>query len=159
MLSKIIVSPAPHISEDLSTRGVMRDVIIGLLPAVVAAGIFFRFRALLVIAVCAAACMAGEWLCNRIRKKPNSLGDLSAVVTGLIPAMSLPPEVPLSVAVIGSLFAVVIAKMLFGGLGSNVFNPAMAARAFMAASFGAALTTWTVPATLNNQMPQITAAS
>ncbi len=159
MLSKITVSPAPHTSEKLSTRQVMLDVIIGLLPAVIAAGIFFRFRALAVIGVCIAACVASEWACNRLRRKPASIGDLSAVVTGLILALSLPPAVPFSVAIIGCVFCIVIVKMLFGGLGSNVFNPAMAARAFLAASFGAAMTTWTVPATVDAQMPPIAAAN
>ncbi|HDS84598.1 MAG TPA: RnfABCDGE type electron transport complex subunit D [Phycisphaerales bacterium] len=159
MLSKLTVSPAPHISQKLSTRRVMADVLIGLLPAVIAAGVFFRLRALLVIAVCVVACVASEWLCNVIRKRPASIGDLSAVVTGVILALSLPPMAPYSAAIVGSVFAIVIAKMVFGGLGSNVFNPAMAARAFMAASFGAAMTTWTVPATVDASLPTIAAAN
>jgi electron transport complex protein RnfD len=159
MLSKITVSPAPHISQKLSTRGVMLDVLIGLLPAIIAAGIFFRLRALLVIAVCIGACLVSEWLCNRLRKRPSSLGDLSAVVTGVILALSLPPAVPFSVAFIGCVFAIVIGKMVFGGLGSNIFNPAMVARAFLTASFGAAMTTWTVPATVNPELATITAAN
>lgn len=159
MLSKINVTPAPHISQKLSTRGVMRDVIIGLMPALAAAVFYFRVRAVGVIATCVIACMVFEWLCNVIRKKPNSLGDLSAVVTGLILAFSLPPAIPLWVAVIGSAFAIVISKMLFGGLGSNVFNPAMAARAFLTASFGMLMTTWTVPVTVDAQMPQISATN
>ena len=133
MLSKITVSPAPHIRQALSTRRVMGDVLIGLLPAVIAAGLFFRLRALLVIAVCVITCVISEWLCTVIRKRAASLGDLSAVVTGVILALSLPPQVPFSAAIVGSVFAIVIAKMVFGGLGSNIFNPAMAARAFMTA--------------------------
>jgi electron transport complex protein RnfD len=159
MLSKITVSPAPHIRQALSTRRVMGDVLIGLLPAVIAAGLFFRLRALLVIAVCVITCVISEWLCTVIRKRAASLGDLSAVVTGVILALSLPPQVPFSAAIVGSVFAIVIAKMVFGGLGSNIFNPAMAARAFMTASFGAAMTTWTVPATLEAELPIITAAN
>ncbi|MBC8378875.1 MAG: RnfABCDGE type electron transport complex subunit D [Planctomycetes bacterium] len=159
MLSRITVSPAPHISQRLSTRGVMGDVIIGLLPAMAAAVWFFRLQAALVILTCVTACMASEWICNLIRKKPNSLGDLSAVVTGLILAFSLPPAIPLWAAIIGSAFAIVICKMLFGGLGYNVFNPAMAARAFLAASFGMLMTTWTVPATIDAAMPQISATN
>lgn len=159
MLSKITVSPAPHISEKLSTQRVMGDVIIGLVPAMAAAIWFFRLHAALVILTCVTACMASEWICNVIRKKENSLWDLSAVVTGLILAFSLPPAIPLWAAVIGSAFAIIIAKMLFGGLGSNIFNPAMAARAFLTASFGAFMTTWTVPATMDVQMPQVTAAN
>ena len=159
MLSKITVSPAPHISQKLSTRGVMGDVIIGLAPAMAAAVWFFRIKAVGVIAICVISCMVFEWLCNVIRKKPNSLGDLSAVVTGLILAFSLPPAAPWWMCVIGSGFAIIICKMLFGGLGYNVFNPAMAARAFLTASFGMFMTTWTVPATMDAQMPQISATN
>lgn len=159
MLSKITVSPAPHISQKLSTRGVMLDVIIGLSPAMIAAVIFYRKHALLVMAACVISCLFFEFICNHLRKKPNSLGDLSAVVTGLILAMSLPPMIPLWAVVVGSGFAIVIAKMLFGGLGSNVFNPAMAARAFMAVSLGSLMTTWTVPATVNSEMPAMSPAN
>ncbi len=148
MLSKITVSPAPHISKKLSTQRVMLDVIIGLSPAMVAAIVFFRGQAALVLGVCVASCMASEWICNVIRKKPNSLFDLSAVLTGVILAMSLPPTAPWWMCIIGSAFAIIICKMLFGGLGSNVFNPAMAARVFLTASFGAFMTTWTIPATV-----------
>lgn len=159
MLSKITVSPAPHISQKLSTQRVMGDVIIGLVPAMIAAVIFFRLQAVWVIGTCVVSCMASEWVCNVIRKKPNSLFDLSAVITGIILAMSLPPAIPLWAAAIGSGFAIVICKMLFGGLGSNVFNPAMAARAFMALSLGTLMTTWTVPATVDADMDQMTAAN
>ena len=159
MLSKITVSPAPHISQKRSTRGVMLDVIIGLAPAVVAAVWFFRVQAAVVMAACVLSCLFFEWICNVIRKKPNTLGDLSAVVTGLILAMSLPPMIPLWAAIVGSGFAIVICKMLFGGLGSNVFNPAMAARAFMALSLGTLMTTWTVPATLESESSIMTASN
>src|SRR3972149_2320914 len=114
MLSKITVSPAPHIGQKLSTRGVMLDVIIALVPAMAAAVWFFRMQAVGVIAACVISCVAGEWICNLIRKKPCSVCDLSAVVTGLILAFSLPPAIPLWAPVIGSAFAIVICKMLFG---------------------------------------------
>jgi electron transport complex protein RnfD len=159
MLSKITVSPAPHISQKLSTQRVMLDVIIGLAPAMAAAVWFFRLQAALVILTCVTACMASEWICNVIRRKENSLWDLSAVVTGLILAFSLPPAIPLWAAVIGSAFAIIICKMLFGGLGANIFNPAMAARAFLTASFGMLMTTWTVPATVDATMPKISPAN
>ena len=153
MLSKITVSPSPHISQPHSTRSIMLDVIIALLPAMVAAYVFFRTRALVITGVCVATCIVSEWLCNVIRKKPNSLGDLSAVVTGIILAFSVPPALPVWAAVIGSAFAIVIGKMVFGGLGANIFNPAMAGRAFIAACFGMVMTTWTVPATIDPAMP------
>ncbi len=155
MLKDIRVSCAPHISQRLSTRQVMIDVIIGLAPAMAAAGYFFRARAVLLIATCIISSVVTEWLCNVIRKKPNSLDDFSAVVTGIILALSLPPGLPVWGAVIGSIFAIAIGKMVFGGLGANIFNPAMAGRTFLTASFGVLMTTWTVPATINSEKPQI----
>ena len=136
MLSKITVSPSPHISGPLSTRRVMVDVVIGLSPAIIMAGYYFRIPAIVLIATCIISSVATEWLCNIIRKKPNSLGDFSAVVTGIILALSVPPALPVWAAVIGSVFSIAIGKMVFGGLGANIFNPAMVGRAFLAASFG-----------------------
>jgi electron transport complex protein RnfD len=155
MLKDIRVSCAPHISEQFSTRGVMGDVLIGLAPAMVASGYYFRVHALILIATCVISSMGAEWLCNLIRKKPNSLDDISAVVTGVILALSLPPKLPIWAAIIGSVFAITIGKMVFGGLGCNIFNPAMVGRAFLTASFGALMTTWAVPATIDNAMPVI----
>ena len=159
MLENIRVSPSPHISKAHSTRSVMLDVAIGLAFPLVAAIIFFRVRAVVIIATCVITCMLTELICNIIRKKPNSLGDLSAIVTGLILAFSLPAAIPVWAAVVGSAIAIAIGKMVFGGLGSNIFNPAMVARTFMAASFGLIMTTWTVPATLDTAMPKIQAST
>ncbi|MHC4462296.1 MAG: RnfABCDGE type electron transport complex subunit D [Planctomycetota bacterium] len=153
----VTVSPSPHISKPLSTRSVMVDVTIGLVPAMAAAGYYFRIYSLILIPTCVISSVATEWLCNIIRKKPNSLGDFSAVVTGIILALSLPPSLPVWAAVIGSVFAVAIGKMVFGGLGCNIFNPAMVGRAFLTASFGMMMTTWTVPATIDRTMPEISA--
>jgi electron transport complex protein RnfD len=155
MLSSLTVSHAPHISQPLSTRRVMIDVVIGLIPAIIAAGIFFRIHALVLISVCIVSSVVAEWLCNLIRKKPNSVGDCSAVVTGIILALSLPPGLPVWAAAVGSCFAIAVGKMVFGGLGANIFNPAMVARAFLTASLGVLMTTWTVPATLDREMPKI----
>ena len=155
MLTDIRVSCSPHISERLSTRSVMRDVIIGLAPAMAAAGYYFRIRALILICTCVISSVATEWLCNVIRKKPNSLGDFSAVVTGIILALSLPPRLPVWTAVVGSVFSIAIGKMVFGGLGANIFNPAMVGRTFLTASFGVLMTSWTVPATVDGTMPAI----
>jgi len=160
MLKDITVSHAPHISRPITTRSVMLDVIIGLAPAVAAAVYFFRIYAAVLIATCVISAAITEWLCNIIRKTPNpleSLGDLSAVVTGIILALSLPPKLPVWAAVIGSAFAIAIGKMVFGGLGANIFNPAMAGRTFLTACFGVLMTTWTVPATIDSNMPNITA--
>lgn len=157
MLRDLRVSCAPHIGEPFSTRSVMIDVIIGLAPAMVAAGYYFRIYALILISTCCLSAVATEWLCNLIRKKTNSLGDFSAIVTGIILALSLPPSLPIWAAIIGTCFAVAIGKMVFGGLGANIFNPAMVGRAFLTASFGLLMTTWTVPATIDSAMPKIAA--
>lgn len=155
MLSEIRVSCAPHISGRFSTRSVMIDVVIGLAPAMAAAAYYFRLHAPVLIAACVISCIATEWLCNLIRKKPNSLDDFSAVVTGIILALSLPPSLPIWTAVIGGVFSIGVGKMVFGGLGANIFNPAMIGRAFLTASFGMVMTSWTVPATIDPAMPAI----
>ena len=158
MLSELSVSPSPHVSKPMSTRSIMIDVIVGLTPAMLAALVFFRIRAVVLILTCVIACLVTEWLCNLIRKRPHpgaSLLDMSAPVTGVILALSLPPHLPWWAAVIGSAVSIAIGKMVFGGLGSNIFNPAMVGRTFLAASFGVLMTTWTVPATLEDSMPRI----
>ncbi len=158
MPEKIRVSPAPHISHRFSTRSVMIDVIIALIPAIAYAGYYFRFYALILIATCVLSAVVTEWICNLICRKPNSLGDFSAVVTGLILALSLPPAIPVWAAIIGSCFSIAIGKMVFGGLGSNIFNPAMVGRTFLTACFGMLMTTWTVPANIDARMPVVSAA-
>ncbi len=158
MLSELKVSPAPHISKLMSTRSVMLDVIIGLSPAMAAAIIFFRVYAVTLTAACIISAVLTEYVCNLLLKKENpleSLGDFSAVVTGIILAFSIPPKLPVWAAVIGSVFAIAIGKMVFGGLGANIFNPAMVGRAFLMVSFGVLMTTWAVPATVDSTMPQI----
>ncbi len=158
MLSKIAVSCAPHIGGPLSTRRIMADVIIALVPAMLAGCLFFRGYALILIPTCIISSLVTEWLCNLVRRneKPlESLGDFSAVITGIILALSLPPAIPFWAAVIGTVFSVAIGKMVFGGLGCNIFNPAMAGRAFLTASFGMLMTTWTVPATVDSTMPRL----
>jgi electron transport complex protein RnfD len=155
MLQNIKISPSPHISKHFPTSLIMLNVLIGLLPAMVAAVWYFRTRAVVLTLVCVAACCLTEWLCNLTRRKPNSLGDFSAAITGVILAFSVPPALPWWAAVIGSVFAIAVGKMVFGGLGANVFNPAMIGRAFLTASFGMMMTTWTVPATIDKNMPEI----
>ncbi len=155
MLRDLRISCSPHISGRLSTRRVMIDVIIGLIPAMAAAGYYFRVHAPILISTCVIACVGTEWVCNLVRRKPNSLDDFSAVVTGIILALSLPPKLPIWTAVIGSVFAIGIGKMVFGGLGSNIFNPAMVGRTFLSVSFGMLMTSWTAPATLDAKMSKI----
>ena len=157
MLKDITVSFAPHISKPHSTRSIMLDVIIGLAPAMLAAVYFYRLHAIALVATCVIASVATEYICNLIRKKAGTIDDLSAVVTGIILAFSLPPAFPLWAAVIGCIFAIAIGKVVFGGLGGNIFNPAMAGRAFLTACFGIMMATWTVPGTIDSEMPVISA--
>lgn len=130
------LSASPHIHSTHTTRRVMLDVILSLLPATIAGVIIFGLRAFLVIAVCIGTCVLSEFLFNVIVKKEQSVGDLSAIVTGLLLALNLPSNIPVWQAIVGSVFAIVIVKCCFGGIGKNIVNPAIAARVFMLIAFG-----------------------
>ena len=142
MSNKLIVSPSPHIRDNATTSTIMRDVLIGLAPAMIAAVVIFGFRALLMTAVCVAACIIFEYGTERILGRENTISDLSAVVTGVILSFTLPVQLPLWMAVVGCFFAIVIVKQLFGGIGNNFANPAIAARIFLLLSFSQPMTTW-----------------
>ena len=133
-LSKVMISP--HIHSGRSTAGIMRDVLIALLPATVAGVVLFGWQALLPVAMCVACCVGFEALFNLIAKKAQTVGDLSAAVTGLLLALNLPATTPLWQCAVGSLFAIVLVKCLFGGIGKNLVNPAITARVFMLVAFG-----------------------
>jgi len=137
-----IVSSSPHTHSGESVERIMLDVVIALVPAFLAACWFFRLDALRLTAACVASCLLTEWLCRKAMKRASSLSDFSAAVTGLLLAFNLPPSLPVWMAVVGSVFAIGIAKQVFGGLGYNPFNPALAGRAFMLISFTGAMTTW-----------------
>lgn len=142
MSNKLIVSPSPHIRDHATTSTIMRDVLIGLAPAMIAAVVIFGFRALLMTAVCVAACIIFEYGTERILGRENTISDLSAVVTGVILSFNLPVQLPLWMAVVGCFFAIVIVKQLFSGIGNNFANPAIAARIFLLLSFSQPMTTW-----------------
>lgn len=131
------VSVSPHIRSGLTTSTVMRDVAIALTPALLMGVFVFGLRALLVILLCAVSSTLTEYLYRRLMKLPQTVSDGSALVTGLILAMNLPASVPLWIPVMGSVFAILIVKQLFGGLGQNIMNPALAARCFLLISFPA----------------------
>lgn len=142
---RLIVSSSPHVRSESTVSSIMLDVVIALIPAIVAAAMFFGIRALFIIGVSVAAAVLTEALIQRLMKKPVTINDWSAVVTGLLLAFNLPPSAPWWLAVIGSAFAIAIVKQLFGGLGYNFLNPALAARAFLLASWPVRMTTWTQP--------------
>ena len=142
----MLVSPSPHIHADVSTRSLMLDVVIALLPATIVAVLFYGWSELLVLGVSIASCVLLEWAITRfLMKKPSTVGDMSAVVTGLLLALNLPVTTPWWIVLIGAVVAIGVAKLSFGGLGQNVFNPAITARVFLLVSFPAQMTDWTVP--------------
>ena len=139
------VTASPHIRDRMTTQKIMLCVIISLIPALIGGFITFGLRAVIVTLVCTASCVAFEALTRIIMKRPQTVSDLSATVTGMLLAMNLPVTIPLWQAVIGSFVAVVIAKQLFGGLGQNFVNPAILARIVLMLSFTADMTNWAVP--------------
>lgn len=143
-MANFVVSGTPHVRSKESIQSIMRDVIIALVPAT-AAGIYYFARALILIVAAIISAVFFEWLYEKITRKPVTINDLSAVVTGLLLAMNLPASAPVWVAIVGSAFAIIFAKQLFGGLGQNFINPALAGRAFLLASYPTEMTTWVVP--------------
>lgn len=137
------VSTSPHIRYKESVPSIMLSVVIALVPALAASIWFFGVKALLLTVVCLTFCILTEWIIIKVLfKKPSTIGDFSAVITGLLLAFNLPPELPLWMAALGSVFAIGVGKMAFGGLGNNFINPALAGRAFLMASYPAAMTTF-----------------
>ena len=143
-MDKMLVSPSPHIHTRTSTASLMRDVIIALMPAVIVSVVFYGWSELLILAVSVVSCVLLEWAITKyLLHRSSTISDLSAVVTGLLLAMNLPSTAPWWVAVTGAVIAIGVAKMTFGGIGQNVFNPAITARVFLLISFPAIMTDWT----------------
>lgn len=136
MNNDLILSVSPHIRSNITTRRIMLDVVISLLPAAIAGTLIFGIRSLAVIAVCVASAAISEYLFNKAAKKPNTITDLSAIVTGLLLSLNLPANTPLWQAAVGAAFAIIFVKCVFGGIGQNFANPAITARIFMLVAFG-----------------------
>ena len=143
MENKLIVSSSPHVRTNKDTSYIMKQVVIALLPATLAALFFFRLSALNVIFFCVTGSVGAEFVCQKISKQESTIGDFSAVVTGLLLAFNVPASLPWWMCLLGAAFAVIVVKMVFGGIGNNFVNPALAARAFLLASFPVAMTLWT----------------
>ena len=146
---KLLVSSAPHITGKDSTASLMRDLIIAMVPAMIASTLFFGVQSLILTAVSVLACVAFEYLYEKMLKKPITVGDLSAAVTGILLAFNCPPTLPLWTVVVGAFFAIVIVKQLFGGLGYNFANPAIVARIILGLGYTGLMTSWTFPATFS----------
>ena len=143
---KLIATSNPHIRGSETTQTIMRDVIIAMCPALIWSIVIFGVEALVLTAISAAGCVFFEWLYRFLMKKPQSIGDLSAVVTGILLAFVCPPTLPWWTILVGDFFAIVVVKQLFGGIGKNFLNPALAGRAALVASYAGSMTTWIDPA-------------
>ncbi len=141
-MEKLVVSSSPHVHTHENVSRIMGDVIISLIPACIAGVLFFGIRSAVVILTAVAACMASEWIYEKIIKKETTLSDLSAAVTGILLGMNMPPSIPLWMVAVGGAFAIVVVKQLYGGLGKNFLNPALAGRCFMVIAWAGAMTTF-----------------
>ena len=139
---KLIVSSAPHAVGPISTQKIMGLVLVALVPAFVVGIYQFGYRAAVLTLVCVAACVLFEYLMNKIMKKEQTVGDLSAVLTGVLLAFNLPSGLPFWIAIVGCFAAIVVVKQLFGGIGQNLVNPAVTARIFLFIAFATEMTTW-----------------
>lgn len=147
MSKKLTVSASPHVRSNETTTGIMLDVIISLVPALIMSVVYFGTRALVLTAVTVGSAVLAEYVSRKVMKRDSTLGDLSAVVTGLILAFNLPATLPLWMAAIGSIIAIVVVKQMFGGIGQNFVNPAMTARIILMVSFPTAMAKWVAPFT------------
>lgn len=145
MDGKLIVSSSPHISSPVKTKNIMLDVIIAMVPALLASVYFFGPRALALVVVTVAACVISEFISRKVMKREQSIGDLSAVVTGMLLAFNYPATLPFWIAALGGVVAIVVVKQMFGGLGHNFANPAITARVILLTSFALRMTTWVAP--------------
>lgn len=143
MENKLIVSSSPHVRSNEDTSYIMKQVIIALVPAALAGLFYFRLNALSAMFFCILGTVGSEHIFCKIMKKKSTIGDFSAVVTGLLLAFNVPASLPWWMCLLGAAFAIIVVKMVFGGIGNNFVNPALAARAFLLASFPVAMTTWT----------------
>lgn len=149
MDKKLLISSSPHIGDSLTTKRIMQGVVIALMPATIASVIIYGLYPLLVIALSIGAAVGTEYLYCKGAKTPLTIGDWSAVVTGLLLALNLPPVLPLFVPIIGSAFAIIVVKMIFGGLGKNFANPAITARIFLVLAFSGYMTKFVAPVDYN----------
>ena len=145
MHKKLIISSSPHLRDDATTRQIMQDVCIAMLPSALASVWFFGLRSALVILLSVISAVVFEWLYCKVMKREIPIGDFSAVVTGMLLAFNLPATVPFWVPIFGSAIAIVLVKQFYGGLGQNFMNPALAARAILAISFASIMTNFVVP--------------
>lgn len=156
LTEKLYVSSSPHFRGKNSTARIMGGVLIALIPAVIAGTILFGWQVLLIVAFCNASCVLLEYICRKVMKRENTIGDLSALVTGTLLALSLPVTINLALAFFGCVVAIVVAKQFFGGLGQNFINPAITGRVAMVMSFPSQMTDWSL---LNGTLDAVSTAT
>ena len=147
MAKLLNVSSSPHVRTKVSTKNIMYDVAIAMVPALIWGVMQFGIRSLIVVAATVASCMISEYAFEKFMKKPITIGDGSALVTGMILGLNMPPSIPVWIPCLGGVFAIIVVKQLYGGLGQNWMNPALAARCFLLISFAGLMTKFTDPAT------------
>ncbi len=145
-MSKYVVSSSPHLRDNVTTASIMQDVCIALLPACAAGVLFFGYRSAVILALSVAAAVLSELFYCKAAHTKNTIGDFSAVVTGMLLAMNLPSTVPYWMPVVGAVIAILLCKMIFGGIGQNFMNPALAARAILSLSWASMMNTFATPA-------------
>jgi len=150
-MNKLFISPSPHVYEDTTVKRLMFDVVIAMLPALAFSIYFFGMGAIIVTLTAVVSCLAFEWLIQKfILKQQPTISDGSALVTGILLAFNVPTNLPIGIIIIGSLVAIGVGKMSFGGLGNNPFNPALVGRVFLLISFPVQMTSWPVPTGFSN---------
>lgn len=154
-MDKNLVSASPHIVSPINTKNIMADVIIALMPTTLASILIFGLYPMVVIIFAIIGSMGGEYIFSKMTKTQHTLGDCSAILTGLLLGLNLPPVIPFYVPLIGGLFATLVVKMLFGGLGKNFANPAITARIFLLLAWGGLMTTYVKPIDLNNGIMEL----
>ncbi len=156
---ELIVSVSPHVKSDVTTKSIMWWVNLSLLPGFAFGAYYFGPKAIYITALCIITCILSEWAFQKITERPVTISDGSAFLTGLLLGMNMPASAPFYIPIIGSLAAVVITKQLFGGLGYNIFNPALLGRAFILITWPRAMTTWTAPDAALTKLDAVTAAT
>lgn len=158
-VNKLIVSPSPHILSNNTTSRIMYDVLLALMPALFVSVVYFGIRTIWISLICIVSSVVFEYLIRKLMKRPNTISDCSAAVTGLLLAFNLPPTIPIWIAIIGCFFAIVIVKQLFGGIGQNFANPAITARIVLFVSFSTYMTSWSQPFGYDNILSNIDAVA
>lgn len=159
MTQNLKIVPSPHMKSGVTTKSIMLDVVIALIPALIASTFIFGLRALLLTAACVLSCVVFEYLFRRLLGRENTIGDCSAIVTGMLLAYNLPSTLPVWMAVIGSFVAIVLVKQLFGGIGQNFANPALVGRIVLMISFAKPMSAFLIPTAANGGVDAVAGAT